>query len=170
VKRLLFASAVACLFAVNALAADPPVTTTAPPVTTGPVTSPVIGTSVPAPVMTTSRTTSTRRGLFGRLRNRSSAPVYSTSPLTTGTTVISPAPVVTPGTVVPTPMPTPSPMPSPGTTGINGGASGVVTTSGITPDGVMMSSGTTAPMVMAPTTTQTSPRRMGLIARLRARR
>ena len=102
-KRLLFTVAVACLFAVNALAADPPVTTTVPPpAPSGTVLAPTAPT-----VMTTSGTTSTRRyGLFSRLRNRMSGPVYSTPGMTTTGTIA--AGHHGPGRRVPTPMPMPT--------------------------------------------------------------
>ena len=120
-KRLLFAVAVACLFAVNALAADPPATTVVPsPATTGTVIAPTTPT-----VMTTSGTTSTRRfGLFSRMRNRMSGPVYSSPVTTTPATVITPS-TSAPGTAVPTPMPMPGTTVRP--TETSSAPSGVVT-------------------------------------------
>ena len=145
-KRLLFAVAVAGLFAVNALAADPPVTVTPTPVPTGTV----ITTTTPT-VMTTTGTTSTRRfGLFGRFRNRMSGSTYSTP---TSGTVVMPSTTVVPGTAAPTIVP--SPMPKPIETSSTG--SGVVTAGG----------STVVPGTMMPMTTTTTQTRMGLIQRLR---
>ena len=180
-KRLLFAVAVACLFAVNALAADPPATTITPaPVPSGTVVAPTAPT-----VMTTSGTTSTRRyGLFSRLRNRMSNPVYSTPASATTGTVVMPA-TPAPGTAVPTPMPMPGtakPVETSSTT------SGVVTAGGGTVVNGMPMAGAVVPcagmsgtvmgssmMPMTPTmvateTTTTARTRVGLLNRLRLRR
>jgi hypothetical protein len=187
VKRLFFAVLVACLFAVNSLAADPPVTTTSPaPVVSGTVIAPTTPT-----VMTTTGTAPTRRfGLFSRLRNRMSGPVYSSPVTTTPGTVVTPAPVLTPatpapGTVVPTPMPMPSgtPMPvetsSTGSGVVTAGAvvngmpmAGVVVPCGGMPGAVMSSPmmPMTAPKMMAMETTTITRTRGGLLSRLRLRR
>jgi hypothetical protein len=178
VKRLLFAVAVACLFAVNSIAADPPATTTpvTPPVVSGTVIAPTVPTA-PAVMTTTGTYSSPRRGLFGRLRNRSmSAPVYS-SPATT----VAPSPILTPMTPTTAPGIVPAPMPMPGTvrpTETSTTESGVVTAGGGTVVNGAPMPGTVmaAPMMpmtttMTATTTTTSTRtRMGLLSRLRARR
>jgi hypothetical protein len=199
VKRFLFAVALGCLFAANTMA-DPPATTTTGPVITGtspgitvgtPVTTgPVITGTSPAPVITTAPAPTPRRGLFGRLRSRStSSPVMTNAPLTTGTTTITPG-VITPGTIVPTPMP-PITRPNGGTSVIvPEGTGAVVPTGGITGNGTVIPAGgiitadgriipagstimpdgtITAMPAMMPTTTTTTTR-MGLLARLRARR
>lgn len=159
-KRFLFTVAVACLSAAAVPAADPPATTTQPVPTTGPV----ITTTTPTVVTTTGTTQPRRMGLIARLRNRmgTSTPSYSAGPVMTApaTVVPMPQPSPGPGTAVPTPMP------SPGTTGSTT-PSGVVTAGGVaTTNGVMMSGGTVTTM----TVTEMPARRMGLIARLRARR
>lgn len=163
-KRFLFAVAVACLFAVNGFAADPPAATTTP----APAPVPVVGATTPTVITTTGTTTPTRRmGLFARLRNRMSGGTYSAMPVNTGT-------VITPGagTTVPTPMP--APITKPGTGADSTGAtktitpSGVITTGGTTTtttSGVVMADGT-----VVPTTMTTTPARQGLLARLRMRR
>jgi hypothetical protein len=153
VKRLLFAVAVACLFAVSALAADPPVTTITPAPAPGTVIAPT-----PA-VMSTTGTSSTRRtGLFSRLRNRMSGATYSTP--TSGVIVAPSAPVV-PGTPAPGIVPNPMPKPIEATST----GSGVVTASGA------VVSGTTTTGAMVPMASTTSTRtRVGLLNRLRMRR
>jgi len=154
VKRLLFAVAVACLFAANALAADPPATSSPTPVPTGTVIVP--GTPT---VMTTTGTTSTRRfGLFSRLRNRMSGANYSTP--ASGVIVAPTAPTTSAPGVVPSPMPMPTTKPV--ETAVTG--SGVVTASG---SGVVAGTTTTS---MMPRTTTTTRTRMGLLQRLRMRR
>jgi len=154
VKRLLFAVAVACLFAVNALAADPPATATPAPVP-GTVLAPT------APnVMSTTGMNSTRRfGLFSRLRNRTSGTTYSTP--TSGIIVAPPAPATTAPGVVPSPMPMPGKAAEAAVTG-----SGVVTASGTVVNGVT----TTGSMMMPMATTTTTRTRVGLLNRLRMRR
>jgi hypothetical protein len=173
VKRLLFAVAVAGLFAVSSLAADPPVTTTTtPPVVSGTVIAPTVPTA-PAVMTTTGTYSSPRRGLFARLRNRSmSAPVYSTPAMA------APGPIMTPST--PAPGIVPAPMPMPGTvrpTETSSTESGVVTAGGTVVNGLPIP-GTvmTVPMMpMTPTmmpmaTTTTTRTRVGLLNRLRLRR
>lgn len=153
-KRLLFAIAVACLFAVNVLAADPPATTITPAPAPGTVIAPTAPT-----VMSTTGTSSTRRfGLFGRLRNRMSGASYSAP---TSGVIVAPAAPVTPST--PAPGIVPSPMPKPIETSST--SNGVVTASGA------VVSGTTTTGMMVPMASTTSTRtRVGLLNRLRMRR
>jgi hypothetical protein len=217
VKTFLFAVALGCLLAAPA-AAQTPATTTNPgqPVILGTTTAPpvVLGSTMP---MTTSYAAPApaRRGLFGRLRGRTSAPVMTSpvysAPLTGGTVITTPTGA--PSGAVPMPMPsgtTPPPgggssvvVPgaTPGVTGtpiiLAGGttggtvvpAGGVMTASGVVvpAGGVMTPGGTVIPagavvttggmivpssgsMMVMESATTTVPRRMGLIARLRARR
>ena len=143
-KRLLFAVAVACLFAANALAADPPATSSPTPVPAGTVIVP--GTPT---VMTTTGTTSTRRsGLFSRLRNRMSGANYSTP---TNGVIVAPTTPITPAPRCP--LADADADDQAGQTAVTG--SGVVTASG---SGVVAGSTTTSMMPMATTTTRTRMR------------
>lgn len=103
-KRFVFAAALVALVAPFAGAEEKPATTP-------PAAAPVVVTGTPviesAPVVTTA--TPTRRGLFGRLRNRGTA---TTTMPATGTTIVTPGTVVTPApTTAPAPMPMPTPKP-----------------------------------------------------------
>lgn len=153
-SRFLFALAVGVAFASTSTAEDKPAAT-APAPTPAVTTAPVV-------TYSTGTTSTVRRGLFGRLRNRGTTSMYT--PVTTGT-------VVTPATGVPTPMPNVTPK----TTGGAVGGNPVVVAGGtVKPGTVVPASGTmvqgnvvtASTMTAAPTTTK----RMGLFARLRARR
>lgn len=98
-KRILFAAALAALFAGTASADDKP----AAPATPAPVVTAAPVEMAPA--------TSTRRGLFSRLRDRRSGSTM-TAPTMATPTVTAPA-MPMPGT---TPAPTPVPTPMPGKT------------------------------------------------------
>ena len=170
-KRFLFAVALAALFASVGTAEEKavPVPTTAAPVV---ITS---GT----PVVETTPAQSTRRGLFGRLRNRNSS-----------TTSYTPAPVMTaPMTVTPQPpISTPQPMPMPGTKTTTGAVvmpqpGGVVQASGNLPAGTYTTTDGTVVQVAGPIMTDsgimtagsvepaqsTQSGRRGLFGRLRSR-
>lgn len=158
-KRFLFAVAVVALSAAVSLAEDAPAT--AP-------TTPAPGTIV-TPGTTYSygpTTTSTRRGLFSRLRNRNTSNYssYSTGPVmavpTTGATPMPP--VVAP----------PRPMPGTNPTSSNVKPGMVIQASGNLPpgtytttDGQIIQIGGTTPM----TTSNTGSTRTGLFGRLRNR-
>lgn len=158
-KRYLFALAVGMVFTAFGTAEDKPVTA-------APAQTPVV-TATPATVVTSGySTSSTRRGLLGRLRGKNSGTVM-TAPVTTATPV--------PSTTVPAPMPTPK-------TGASTTPSNPVVVAGGTdtkPTKVVPASGTsTTPAVVVgtPVTTMVDPmmtttaKRMGVVARLRARR
>jgi hypothetical protein len=161
-KRFLFAVALAALFASAGTAEEKaaPVTTTAAPVV---ITS---GT----PIVETTPAQSTRRGLFGRLRNRNnSTATYSTTPVMT-------APV---NATTQPPISTPAPMPMPGTKTTTGAVvmpqpGEVVQASGSLPagtytttDGTIIQIGGT--QMEAQPTTDTQSGRRGLFGRLRSR-
>src|SRR5262245_17881472 len=151
-----FGIALAAGFGVFFAASSAVAQTPATPVTPAP-TGPVVTAAGPTDVVVAAPTTQTRRGLFGRLRNR-------------GTTTTTP--VMAPMTPAPAPMFTPgAPQPMPGTTRTNGETvinpqpipAGPIMPAGgtiVSPDGTMMTAGYSEP-------TQT---RRGLLARLRARR
>lgn len=108
-KRILFAAALAALFATSASADDK----SAAPATPAPVV-----TAAPTVEMAPATNSGTRRGLLSRLRDRRggstmSAPTMSTPTMTAPGTIVpsTPAPMPMPGTTVP------KPMPSGGTTG-----------------------------------------------------
>ena len=194
--RFLFAAAIAALFAVPVTADDPPVTAPAPTVVTQAqmLTLP----QLPAPTVTTTTQSyvPVRRGLFARLRARNySSTMTNTLPYTPTGPVIGTgtAPVIsTPGANVPLQMPPVTTPPRSGATAtpavtgnpvvVTGGtpngtvvnSGGVITTPGgvVPAGGVVMSDGTimtTSGTMMTSTTTQ-STQRMGILARLRARR
>ena len=162
-KRFLFAVALAALFASVGTAEEKavPVQTTA---------APVVITSG-SPVVESGTAQSTRRGLFGRLRNRNnSTSAYSPAPVTTvPTTNVTPQP----------PISTPQPMPMPGTKTTTGAVvmpqpGGVVQASGNLPagtytttDGTIVQIGST--QMEAQPTTDTQSGRRGLFGRLRSR-
>lgn len=163
-SRLLFALAVVVALVSISTAEEKPAAAPAP--TTAPVVVPAPLTSSYVPT-----TTSTRRGLFGRLRGRSASNVMSAMPVSTGTVITTPAPTTT----VPAPMPAVTPKPTSGAA-VTGNpvvvAGGTTTPSKVVPAG-MMTPGT--PVVAATDmtvaqATATTAKRMGLIARLRARR
>lgn len=125
----------------------------------------------------TAAPTSTRRGLFGRLRNRgtTTSAMPATGPLTTttpGTIITTPAPGFAPPPPAPVPMPMPMPGTKPGgiamtTPGVVPASGTIVTTNGtvVTADGTpLMTTSAMTPMTMPPQT-----RRVGLIGRLRNR-
>ncbi len=161
-SRFIFALAIGIAFVTTTTAEDKPAVAPAP------TTAPVV---VSAPLMSTytPTTTSTRRGLFGRLRGRSAGTVMNAMPVSTGTIVNTPAPA----TAVPAPMPTPAPK----TTGAAVGGNPVVAAGGTTTPNTVVPAGmmtpgtpvTTTSAMMAPVSTSTA-KRMGVIARLRARR
>jgi hypothetical protein len=144
--RFLFVAAIACLFSTTASADTPQTTPTTP-------TAPVVSSTVPAPIVTNTLTTTPRRmGLFARIRARHTDPMLTTNASYTTT------PMTTPGTIVPAPMP--GIAPKPGTTSATPGVTGAPVVSG---------SSTMMPTPDMMTTTST-PQRMGLLARLRMRR
>mgnify|MGYP000089840176 CR=1 FL=1 len=151
-SRFLFALAVGVAFASTSTAEDKPAATAPSP-------TPVV---TAAPVMTysTGTTSTARRGLFGRLRNRNASTVMS-SPVTSGT-------IVTPAAGVPTPMPAITPK----TTGGAGVVGNPVVVAGgtVVPASGTMVPGTTVVPASAMTSAPTTTKRMGVFARLRARR
>lgn len=135
-------------------AADEPTTAPAPRAVGAPAPAPII---TAGPVMTGDVVTATRtrRGLFGRLRNRgatTAAPIITTQP---GTVISQPGTVITqPGTIVTPPATTPAPP-----TGVP------------TP---MPRTGTTSEVIMTPTRSyvvadQTTTVRRGMFGRVRSR-
>jgi hypothetical protein len=156
-KRFLFAVAVVALSACAGSAEDKPAVVTTAPAT------PVVGTA--APVVEYAPAQTTRRGLFGRLRNRGTTPATYSAPVMT-----APAPAST------TP-PVAAPMPMPGTKTstarpMNGQ---IVQASGNLPpgtytttDGTIVQIGGTQSMT---STSMSSPQpaRQGLFSRLRNR-
>lgn len=139
-KRILFAAALAALFAGTASADDKP----AAPATPAPVVT-------AAPVeMAPATSSGTRRGLLSRLRDRRSGSTM-TAPTMTAPTMTAPP------TTAPMPMPgtTPVPMPMPGKT-----------TGSVTPAGGTV---TTGDIVTASYTEPTAATRRGLFGRMRNR-
>lgn len=158
-KRFIFAVAAVALVASAGSAQETP--PASPPVTAAPV---VIGSAGPVVEATPVTTAPARRGLFGRLRGRSST--TTAMPVTSGT-VVTPGTVITPAT--PT-APVPMPMPMPGTKGT------MVTPTA--PNGVVVAGGTVTSgtgdvlmpaMATATATTTAMPARRGLFGRLRNR-
>jgi hypothetical protein len=104
-------------------AADEPTTAPAPRAAGAPSPAPIV-TAGPVMMGDVVTTTRTRRGLFGRLRNRGTttvAPVITTQPGTVisqpGTVITQPGTIVTPPATTPAPpIGVPTPMPRPGTT------------------------------------------------------
>ncbi len=164
-KRFLFAVAAVALSAAVGVAEDQPATTPPTP-------SPVVTTASPVTgYAPTTQTTTARRGLFGRLRNRNTGTMSYSSPVMT-----APA---TGGTPVPAATPMPPVAPPQAMPGAKSGAmmttpmtGGVVQASGNLPpgtytttDGTIVQVGGTQPA--APATTTTTSR--GLFSRLRNR-
>lgn len=147
-KRLLFAAVVGFLFSapVSADADNPPATPT--------TVAPLVGSTVPTPMVTNTLMTQPRRmGFFARLRARNTNPMlttnasYTTTPVMTGTTAPTTAPAPMPSTVKPS-----------GTSNAVPAVTGAPVVSGTTP--------MSEPMMVPSTPSQ----RMGLLARLRMRR
>jgi len=172
-SRFLFALAVGVAFAststVDAQAPTTPATPAVPVVTSAPLMSSY------SPV-----TSSTRRGLFGRLRGRSASTVMSATPAMSGTIITTPT--AAPATAVPAPMPKAT-----GGAAVTGNPVVVAGGSTATPSKVVPAGGTTTtPSVVVPAAAATAAmttapamatapmpstaKRMGLVARLRARR
>jgi hypothetical protein len=139
-KKFVFAAVLTAGFVSGSNAADtPPATTTAPA-------TPVVVEGQPMTVSTGT----VRRGLFSRLRGRTTtAPVMTTTPT-----------VVTPATTTPA-APAPMPMKVSGTEKKD---TAVVQASGTT------TATTTTTPVSTMTTSTTAKKRMGMVSRIRARR
>jgi len=157
-SRIMFALAVVVAFASTSTAEDKPAAAPAPaPVV---VAAPLTSTYVPT-------TTSTRRGLFGRLRGRNVSTVMSATPAMSGTIITAPAPATT----VPATMPSTTAPKTTGGAAVTGNpvvvAGGTTTPGKVVPAG-MMTPGT--PVVTSEMVSTTTAKRMGLFARLRARR
>jgi hypothetical protein len=150
--RFLFAVPVLALSAAVGFADTP----ASGPVTAAPAVGPVV-----APTYSAAPTTTARRGLFGRLRNRNTA-TYSSAPL-----MSAPAPVVTPA---PTPAPAPAPTPMPGVkpAGAMMPMTAVVPAGGSVPPGTYTATDGTVIQVGGMQTQPQSTRR-GLFSRLRNR-
>jgi hypothetical protein len=198
VKRFVFSAAAGVLFASVALADNQPATGS--PTPGGTSAAPVVTATMPSVGTYSYSGTSTRRmGLFSRLRNRSGSSTMMAAPMMPATTVTMPSTVTAPSTGASVPSPMPSTSAAPAVTGqpvVVGGttvmpdgtmvmpaggrmtrngrvipASGVITSNGM----VQTVQGMQAPCAncdgqMVTTTMTTSSQRMGLIARLRARR
>ncbi len=184
-NRFLFALTMGCVFAASIDAQQPAPATAAPAPAAVPAPVVIGGAGVTPSVMAPNYSAPARRGLFGRLRSRGmTAPITATSSYTGGV-------ITTPSTVSPPPaqMPTvtPSPMPrgtsaAPGVTGqpvvvagatmVDGTGTPVVVAGGVVPanGAVMPAAAMTTSTMTTAQVVNTAPRRMGLIARLRARR
>jgi len=148
-KRFLFAAALVALFASVGAAEEKPVAVATTPVTAA---SPVMVTSVP--MVESVPAQSTRRGLFGRLRNRNSGTTMPAAPAMT-MTAATPMPV----------MSAPAPMLMPGT------KTGAMAMPEV-PSGIIVVGGTTAvegTVTPAAYTEPTTTTRRGLFGRLRNR-
>ena len=163
-KRFLFAIATVALFAAAGVAEDQPATTppATPPVpTAAPVTS-----YVPA-----TQSTTARRGLFGRLRNRNTSTMsYSSPVMTTPTTGAAPMPGATPMPPVAPPQAMPGTktgamMTTPMTGGVVQATGNLPAGTYTTTDGTIVQIGGTQPAAPANTTTTSR----GLFSRLRNR-
>jgi len=169
-KRFLYAVSAAALFAAVGVADDKPVAP-APSTPAGTTDTNVITSAAPvtgyAPA---AQSTTTRRGLFGRLRNRNTSTMSYSSPTMTSPTMSAPPTGATPMPPVAPPQAMPGTksgaMMTPPMTGAVVQASGNLPAGTYTTtDGTIVQIGGT--QMATPTTTTAAPR--GLFSRLRSR-